>query len=226
MGFFWQGLPPYLIPWTQSLLGDDVRAVETGTFEGDTALLLANAFGSCATIERSANLVERARRRFESDSRITVVEGSSRDRLPEVIPPVDRAALFWLDAHGFYDYVGEDDEENPLLAELDLIFRVRGTAPTVIAIDDARGMGIQPGWPGLDAVTAVMALHSYTSAVIDDVLVASPSSLNPDFYRLYQMSRIVDAGALFHVWPRVIRAVRRRAQRDAFVERVGRVRGS
>lgn len=226
MGFFWQGLPPYLISWTRALLGNDVRTVETGTFEGDTALLLAESFGSCVTIERSANLAHRARLRFEADDRITVVEGSSRDCLADVIPSADQPALFWLDAHGFYDYAGEDAEENPLLIELSLIFRMRGSSPTVIAIDDARGMGIQPGWPDIAGITTLMSECGYAAAVIDDVLVATPSQLNPDFYGLYQRSRIVDAGALFHVWPQVTRAVHRRARMDGLVERIGKVLGS
>jgi hypothetical protein len=225
MGFFWQGFPPHLIPWTRSLLGNDVRAVETGTFEGDTALLLAESFGSCVTIERSANLAQRARRRFAADDRISVIEGSSRNCLADAVPGAEQPALFWLDAHGFYDYAGEDEEENPLLAELSLIFRLRGTSPTVIAIDDARGMGIQPGWPDIGAITAVMSESGYTSAIIDDVLVATPARLDPDFLSLYRRSRIVDAGALFHVWPQVKRVVNRRARMDVLVERIKKLRG-
>jgi hypothetical protein len=203
-----------------------VRTVETGTFEGDTALLLAESFGSCVTIERSANLAQRARRRFEADDRISVVEGSSRNCLAGVIPAAELSALFWLDAHGFYDYAGDDDEENPLLAELELIFGMRGSGPTVIAIDDARGMGIQPGWPGVGAITSLMANYGFLSAIVDDVLVSVPSRLNPDFYDLYQRSRTDSASALFHVWPQVIRAIERRARTDAFVARVNKIRGS
>ena len=137
MGFFWEGLPPYVIGWSRTVLGPRVVAVETGTFRGDTSALLARAFGSCVTIERSASLADRARERFAGNSTVTVLEGSSRDRLAEALPPTDQPAFFWLDAHGIYDYDGSDAEENPLLHELETILSMRGDGLNVIAVDDA-----------------------------------------------------------------------------------------
>lgn len=203
MGFFWQGLPPYVIEWSHQFLGADVVSVETGTFQGDTSLLLANAFGACVTIERSDALAAAAERRFAGDPRVSVLHGSSRDRLREVVPPSERAAFFWLDAHGFYDYVGSDQEENPLLEELRVILDIRGAAPTVIAVDDARGMGVQPDWPSVASISGTLAQGGYETVIIDDVLVAAPASLTPDFYDLYQRSRVVEVSALFHVWSQV-----------------------
>ena len=203
MGFFWQGLPPYVIEWSRQFLGADVESVETGTFEGDTSLLLANAFGSCITIERSDALAAAAQRRFAGDPRVSVLHGSSRERLREAVPSAERSAFFWLDAHGFYDYVGSDQEENPLLEELRVIMEIRGSAPTVIAVDDARGMGVQPDWPSVASISGALAQGGYETVIIDDVLVAAPALLKPDFYDLYQRSRVVEVSALFHVWPQV-----------------------
>lgn len=224
MGFFWQGLPPYMIPWSQALLGTHACAVETGTFEGDTALLLADSFGRCLTIERSAALAGRARQRFAGDGRISVIEGPSQDCLPDAVPDPEVPTFFWLDAHGMYDYEGNDPEENPLLVELDAIFRKRGQSDTVIAIDDAQGMGVHPGWPSIAAITSSMTEHGYASVIIDDVIVAVPVQMRPDFNSLYQNSRIVDVGALFHVWPRIKNAVDWRARLDSLVESVRRIR--
>lgn len=217
MGFFWQGLPPYVIEWSKQLLGTGVVAVETGTFEGDTSLLLADAFGACVTIERSETLAAAAQRRFAKDQRVQVLQGSSRDRLREAVPGADRPAFFWLDAHGFYDYVGADGEENPLLEELRVIMEVRGSAPAVIAVDDARGMGVQPDWPSVSSITGALAEGGFASAIIDDVLVAAPASLAPDFYGLYQNSRVVEVSALFHVWSQVRAVVSTRKLTDKVV---------
>lgn len=224
MGFFWQGLPPYFVEWSQSFLPEPRTSVETGTFQGDTSELLARSFGSCATIERSSSLAAAAKARFASDPRITVVQGSSRDVLKEMLPPENVSAFFWLDAHGIYDYDGPDDQENPLLDELELIIHARGKSANVIAVDDARGMGVQPDWPPLAKVLSLLEESGFEVAIIDDTLVAVSASLQPDFYSLYKLSRIVEVSAVFHIWPRVMKTARRRARLDALAEKLNRYR--
>jgi len=220
MGYFWQGLPPYVIDWSRGLLPEDSVAVETGTFEGETSLLLADAFGSCMTIERSERLAQQAQRRFAEDPRIRVVQGSSRDRLAETLPPKGRGCFLWLDAHGMYDYVGSDREENPLLAELKIVLDARGTSPNVIAVDDARGMGTQPGWPSLGRILALMANHGYQGIVVDDCLVGAAMSNQPDFEALYRTSRQVEIPAVFHIWPQIRGLAKSRTVSDRVVTRV------
>jgi hypothetical protein len=224
MGFFWQGLPPYLIDWSRSFLPEPFTSVETGTFQGDTSELLARSFGTCTTIERSETLAAAAKERFATDSRVTVLQGSSRDVLEAALPAADVSAFFWLDAHGFYDYEGPDDQENPLLDELDLIIRCRGKSANVIVVDDARGMGVQPEWPPLADVLDRLKGAGFDAAIIDDTLIAVSASLKPDFYGLYQKSRIVEVSAVFHIWPGVMKASRRRARTDSIVEKFGRFR--
>lgn len=220
MGYYWQGLPPFVIDWARTLLPLGSTSVETGTFQGETSKLLADEFGSCTTIERSHSLAAAARERFANDPRVRVLEGSSRDQLVEALPPADQGCFFWLDAHGMYDYRGPDQDENPLLAELALILERRGSSPNVIAIDDARGMGTQPDWPALGRIFGVLSDHGYTGAIVDDALVAAPDDRSPDFYALYQASRQVEVPAVFHVWPQVRGIVRARVVSDKFVTSV------
>ena len=219
MGFFWEGLPPYVIGWARDLLGEHVVAVETGTFRGDTSELLAKAFGSCVTIERSPSLAENARARFSKDSTVTVLEGSSRERLAEALPAGNSPAFFWLDAHGVYDYDGPDTEENPLLHELETILSRRGQLLNVIAVDDARGMGTQPDWPPLNDVFSILDRFEYVAVIVDDALVAAPKAANPNFYELYKKSRMVEVSAVFHVWPQVSGVVKARRWSDTAVMR-------
>lgn len=220
MGYFWQGLPPFAIDWALSLLPANSTSVETGTFQGETSKLLADRFGSCTTIERSQSLAAAARERFADDPRVSVLEGSSRERLAEALPPAERGCFFWLDAHGMYDYEGPDRDENSLLAEIGLVLERRGTSPNVIAVDDARGMGTQPDWPSLGRIFALLSDHRYAGAIVDDVLVAAPESQSPDFYALYKASRQVEVPAVFHVWPQVRGIVRARVVSDRVVTSV------
>ncbi len=220
MGYYWQGLPPFVIDWARTLLPSGSTSVETGTFEGETSKLLADEFGSCTTIERSQSLAARARKRFVRDPRVRVLEGSSRDELGRALPPADQGCFFWLDAHGMYDYAGDDKDENPLLAELGLILEQRGSSPNVIAVDDARGMGTQPDWPPLGEIFGLLSDHGYSGAIIDDTLVAAPDQGSPDFYALYLASRQVEVSSVFHIWPQVKAAFKTRKVSDKVVTSV------
>ena len=217
VGFFWQGLPPFVISWAQDLLPGEVVAIETGTFQGDTSALLAKTFGGCTTIERSPALAAQAVQRFAGDPKVTVLEGSSRDRLLEALPDNSKSCFFWLDAHGMYDYMGSDSEENPLLYELATILECRASYPNVIAVDDARGMGTQPDWPPLADVFRILNEFDYVGVIVDDTLVTAPAGLNPDFYALYKKSRTVEVSAVFHIWPNVLRAAQLRSWSDTVV---------
>lgn len=220
MGYFWEGIPPYLLPQVSRILGNDATSVETGTFRGDSALLFANTFGSCTTIERSVALGKQAKERFAQDSRITVLVGSSRDLLTQALPSHDHACFFWLDAHGVYDTTGADSEENPLLAELEVITEDRSPSNTVIAIDDARGMGTQPGWPSIGSICARLANEGYDIIFLDDILLAFDRASGLDTYATYQAGRQTQVPMLFHLWPNVQRLFRVRRKLDGIVSRL------
>ena len=133
------------------------------------------------------------------------------------LPSRDVGCFLWLDAHGVYEHKGEDQDESPLLSEIDTILFDRPGSMTVIAIDDARGMGTQPDWPSLAVIFARLADGGYTVAIVDDCLVAAPTASTPDMYRLYRSGRMVEVPALFHVWRQVRRIARLRRFTDQVV---------
>lgn len=114
IGLFHLGVPPWLVDWAA-----DVglrRAVETGTYDGESAARLAVTPGHCTTIERSAVLAERATARFAGMEQIEVLVGSSRDLLPKVCAQLDEPTLFWLDAHWSGQGTPGQDDPCPLMA--------------------------------------------------------------------------------------------------------------
>jgi len=113
-----------------------------------------------------------------------------------------------------YDYVGNDYEENPLMAELEVILEARGMSPNVIAVDDARGMGTQPEWPTLGRILTKLADYGYDGVVVDDCLVGAARSDQLDFAPLYRASRQVEVPAVFHIWPHIKRLAWTRAASD------------
>ena len=124
-----------------------------------------------------------------------------------------------------YDYKGSDLEENPLLYELTTILECRGSYPNVIAVDDARGMGTQPGWPPLADVFRILNEFDYVGVIVDDTLVAVPASFDPDFYALYKKSRTVEVSAVFHIWRNVMRAAQLRSWSDTVMMNTSKLRG-
>jgi len=222
VGYFWEGIPPYLIPIAARALGSHTIAVETGTYQGDSALKFAEAFGECRTIERSENLARAAQDRFKDDSRIQVLIGSSRDLLTTALPPKSQPCFVWLDAHGVYDHMGSDQEENPLLAEVEELAHLRDPSNTLIAIDDARGLGTQPGWPSTGEVSKRLLAQGFDVVLLDDVLLAFGPDLEIDVYEIYKASRQVQIPMVFHLWPGLVRMFRRQERLNVLVSRLKR----
>jgi hypothetical protein len=179
MGVFWRGLPYFLVERSSMLLTGNSEAIETGTYLGDSAEVLAAFFAKVTTIERDKTLAKKATNRFINNEDVSVLLGSSRDLLRGVVPPVGCPTLFWLDAHFSGGVTAGEDDPCPLLEELTTIASLRDSNNTIILIDDARALTGSGGWPTLDEVCAQFKLSNWCIAAIDDVLVCS----NRDFVK-------------------------------------------
>ena len=120
--------------------------VETGTGHG-ISLDYARKFPfkELFSIEIVEELVVKARKRFDFDSRITILHGESVAVLAELLPSIsDRDIFFFLDAHWpGLDFKIQHEKKSdleialPLQKELDLIAKL-GNGKSVIVIDDLR----------------------------------------------------------------------------------------
>jgi hypothetical protein len=133
--------------------------VETGTFLGDTIAYLLPYFDSLISIELSAELAERARRRFEAESKVRIIQGDSAVVLKEVMEQLDQPSMFWLDGHYSHSCTVGDEtietaigtEPTPILKELDVILRTK-TDRHIIVIDDARLFCGRQGYPMISEI--------------------------------------------------------------------------
>lgn len=201
MGVFWRGLPYFLVERSSFLLTGNSEAIETGTYLGDSAEVLAAFFAKVTTIERDKVLAKNASKRFINKENMSVLLGSSRDLLRGAVPPVICPALFWLDAHYSGGVTAGADDPCPLLEELSTIASLRDSVNTIILIDDARALTGYGGWPTLDEVCAQFELSKWCIAAIDDVLICS----NRDFViklldRPYGISRLYALEKLAGEW--------------------------
>jgi hypothetical protein len=125
--------------------------VETGTYYGEMVSAMKSRFDRIFSIECDAGLAEAAARRFADDPRIKILQGDSKDLIPEVLKSLQQPALFWLDA-GYYGWAGRQGDQTRLSVELEAILRhqVKGH---VILMDDADGLNGKDGAPTIADIT-------------------------------------------------------------------------
>jgi hypothetical protein len=157
-----------------------VRAIETGTYKGGSARTLASIFPDVVTIELDHALHARAVERLAGIPAITAVQGSSRDRLAPLVDG-DRPTLYWLDGHWSGGVTAGEDDECPVLDELEAV--AAGHPDDCVLIDDARLFVAPPPpphkpeqWPSLDEIEAAIrrARPEHHVVVVHDIVVAVP----------------------------------------------------
>jgi hypothetical protein len=125
--------------------------IETGTYYGEMVSAMKSRFDQIYSIEQDSGLAEAAKRRFSTDSRFTILQGDSKELLPEIIKTLQQPALFWLDA-GYYGWAGTQGDKDRLTVELEAILRhpIKGH---VILMDDADGLNGKNGAPTIADIT-------------------------------------------------------------------------
>ena len=156
------------------------RAIETGTYKGGSARMLAWIFDEVITIELDPVLHRRAVDRLAEITAITAIQGSSRDRLAHLVDR-DRPTLYWLDGHWSGGATAGVDDECPVLDELRAM--AEGHPDDCILIDDARLFLAPPPpphksehWPTFDEIAAAIrsARPDHRVEVVHDIVVAVP----------------------------------------------------
>ena len=113
--------------------------VETGTFMGDTAALLASESKAVYTIEPERSLFEQAVKRFRSDSRVHVIQGLSESVFPTLLPKLSGKVNFWLDGHYSGGITHKGPTDCPVRDELENIENNLSHFESVtVLIDDIR----------------------------------------------------------------------------------------
>lgn len=155
-----------------------VRAfVETGTFFGDMLATLYDDFDALTTIELDVTLAEKAKARFRNQSKITVLQGDSGGKLPEVLERLDQPALFWLDGHFSGGVTAKANVDTPVVAELTNLFSAVPLRHAIL-IDDARLFGTAPDYPSLSAIELLVGASrpGWSMKVELDIICIEPPS--------------------------------------------------
>ncbi len=96
----------------------DATWVETGTYLGDTTEFLSRFARVVYSIEPGEKLYLDARKRFNGQPNIRLVNGLSEDVLPVLLPLLDGNICFWLDGHYTDESTHKGPQDTPILDEL------------------------------------------------------------------------------------------------------------
>lgn len=138
-------------------------AVETGTHHGAGAFEMSKFFKEVYTIELCPKLCELCRERFK-DTNVTVVEGSSIDKLQGVILGIKDKFICSLDGHGSGGDTVYDESVGrygaPVLEELEIL---KQNPPEIIIVDDLDDFYNIPSYPHPDKIfSKVKEIGEYT----------------------------------------------------------------
>ena len=157
--------------------------IETGTFFGDTIEFFKNNFTRLYSIELSEELAARAKKRFENDAHISIVNGDSSIQLSNILAEIDQRCIFWLDGHYSSEFwVGKEfiktakgKKDTPIREELNQIFNHK-IKDHIILIDDARVFTNQQDYPGVKQIKKMVSkrLLSHTLEIKNDVIRILP----------------------------------------------------
>jgi len=182
MGIATYGIPKEIVLELARLNGSTVF-VETGTFHGETTRWAAKHFEAVHTIERAQDLYDLHSKELARLGRVTPHLGDSREVLPRIVGEMGgRKAVYWLDGHWSGGQTAGENDECPLLGELECL---SSRAEDLVLIDDARYFLCAPPraynpseWPTIpDIINALpKSVRDPFVQILDDVIFVVPDT--------------------------------------------------
>jgi hypothetical protein len=160
-------------------------AVETGTYNGQSTLLLERLTGKVHTVESDPDLFRQAHETLKFHLGIQVLHGESAEVLPRILAQLSQGALFWLDAHWFPSVPDLNNSQCPVLQELAILASWPWIQESCVLVDDAHmfSESLEDGyrksdWPSMDQVISACSFSaSRVVRIVDDVVVSGPADL-------------------------------------------------
>lgn len=113
--------------------------VETGTYRGETTALLAGVAKRVISLEPEPQLFAAAQQRFANNPNVELLNTSSEDAFPTLLPRLDGTVCFWLDGHFSGDLTFKGPNDTPIMQELAIIESQLSRWPqALVLVDDLR----------------------------------------------------------------------------------------
>jgi hypothetical protein len=125
--------------------------VESGTYLGGTVAFMNRYCERIHSIEFQPHLAAAARRRFASNPRVKIYEGSGAQWMPAIVKELTEPALFWLDGHFASGTAHDGEDACPTAVELAAVL-ADARYEHVILIDDACEFRGDGGYPSIEVL--------------------------------------------------------------------------
>jgi hypothetical protein len=176
---------PYLIKQAILLRNGFPNAiwVETGTYLGITTKALSKHGSFVYSIEPEPTLYANAKKSFEAQPNVEIINGISEDIFPKLLPKLSGVINFWLDGHysGGETFAGPND--CPLFEELTFISQnIRHFEAVSILIDDIRLCGkthVYGAYPSLEDLVDFAKSNNLDWHIEHDIFVAKTKQNPP-----------------------------------------------
>jgi hypothetical protein len=158
--------------------------IETGTYRGDTARMMAATFDRVLTIEGVFDRYTITREEGGLPANVEMFFGNSGERLGELLTQAGEPSLVFLDAHwcarGVPAASDEYNQQTGYCALRQELAHIDPNAGHIVLIDDAHffvhpphNRGDVAAWPSMDEICA--ALPGYYMSLYHGVIVAVPN---------------------------------------------------
>jgi len=157
--------------------------IETGTFLGDTIAFFKSNFTKLYSIELSEELANKAKKRFESNTNVSIVHGNSSVQLPNILREINESCIFWLDGHYSSEFwigkafiqTAKGEKDTPIWEELVEIINHK-IKNHIILIDDARLFNGENDYPRIKKIKVLISKHLplHTFEVKNDIIRILP----------------------------------------------------
>ena len=174
---------------------------ETGTFNGWTSFWASKYFREVKTIEFSRKIYDETIERHKKLKNVDFIFGDSRSELKKIVKEQSERAIFWLDAHWCCSNSYGENDQCPLLEELDIINL--STHNNIILVDDARLFLSPPSFPNSTKFyptisEIILKLNKkYYIIIYEDVIICIPGERKVDFISFMQKKITSDSAEFY-----------------------------
>jgi hypothetical protein len=151
--------------------------IETGTHTGDTSKLLSSASDKVFTIEPDKILYNKAKIRFISNKNIEVLNGTSEEIFPTLLPKIFGDVSFWLDGHFSGEGTFKGISDSPIVNELSEIQKnMKNFKRICILIDDVRCFNPKipeyADYPSIEFLISWSTGNNFSWSIENDIFIA------------------------------------------------------
>ncbi|NMW22178.1 MAG: hypothetical protein HKK67_11225 [Chlorobiaceae bacterium] len=151
--------------------------IETGTFLGQTTELLSKNASKVYSIEPEPTLFANAKKHFSGYKNVSILNGTSEDVFPGLLPKIKGDVNFWLDGHYSAGITFKGPQSTPIIDELrNISENLINFNKICILVDDVRCFNLNipefSAYPSIELLVDFARSHKLNWHIEHDIFIA------------------------------------------------------